>query len=155
MKISAIKANHKNPRRITNQQAERLLKSIEQFPQMMEIRPIVVDDSGTILGGNMRFQALKRSGYKDIPDSWVRRADDLTEQQKREFIIKDNAGFGEWDWDALGNEWDDLPLAEWGVDVPTDWAGPVKDDKPVDLSPQVRQDADSCRCPKCGFEFVP
>ena len=115
MKLSSIHPNPKNPRRITQQNADRLIKSIEQFPEMMALRPIVVDEAGTILGGNMRFLALKRAGYKDLPDEWVKRADQLTEAQKREFVIKDNGSFGEYDWDLLANEWDDLPLADWGM----------------------------------------
>jgi len=118
VKLSEIKPNGKNPRSINNQNAERLAKSIEEFPRMMELRPIVVDDDSVILGGNMRYFALKKLGYKDIPDNWVVKASDLTAAQKREFVIKDNSGFGEWNWDLLANEWDDLPLADWGVDVP-------------------------------------
>jgi DNA modification methylase len=80
-----------------------------------------VDESFTVLGGNMRFEALKANGLKEIPDEWVKRASELTPEQKREFVVKDNAGFGEWDWDALANEWSELPLAEWGVDLPEEW----------------------------------
>ena len=83
----------------------------------MELRPIVIDNNNVILGGNMRFKALKHLGHKDIPDHWVKRADDLTEEQKKEFIIKDNVGFGEHDWDLLANEWDALDLEKWGLDL--------------------------------------
>ena len=119
MKLSAIKSNPRNPRTIRDEKFDRLKKSLESFPQMMELRPIVVDENGVILGGNMRYQALKALGKSEIPDEWVKRADELTEEQKREFIIKDNVGFGAWDWDLIANEWDDLPLADWGLDVPT------------------------------------
>jgi len=121
MKLSLIKRNPKNPRIIKDAQFERLKKSIQEFPEMMVLRPIVVDGEGIVLGGNMRLEAIKALGQKDIPDEWVKRAGELTEAQKEEFIVKDNSGFGEWDWDALANAWDDLPLAEWGVNVPVEW----------------------------------
>lgn len=122
MKLSEIKKNPHNPRIIRDEKFERLKKSIKEFPQMMTLRPIVVDESGVVLGGNMRLEALKALGKREIPDEWVKRADELTPEQKQEFIIKDNAGFGEWDWDLLANEWSDLPLSDWGVDIPEDWA---------------------------------
>jgi len=118
MKLSEIKANPNNPRLIKDAKFEKLCKSIEDFPKMMELRPIIVDNNNVILGGNMRFKALKHLGHKDIPDHWVKRADDLTEEQKKEFIIKDNVGFGEHDWDLLANEWDALDLEEWGLELP-------------------------------------
>ena len=148
MKISAIHQNPKNPRRITQQNAERLIKSIEQLPQMMNLRPIVVDENGVILGGNMRFLALKKAGYKELPDEWVKRTDQLTEAQKREFVIKDNSSFGEWDWDALANEWDDLPLAEYGLDVP-DLSIP-DENKEIDEAAMAETEHE---CPKCGFKW--
>lgn len=123
MKITEIKPNENNPRFIADAKFEKLKKSIESFPQMMALRPIVVDADNVILGGNMRFRALQDLGYKEIPDEWVKKADELTEEQKREFIIKDNSGFGSWDWDALANEWDTEQLSEWGLDMPDDWAG--------------------------------
>jgi len=85
---------------------------------MMELRPIVVDDSGIILGGNMRYKALKELGYKEVPDNWVKTADQLTEDEKKRFIIEDNIPFGEWDWDMLANEWDDSFLFDWGLELP-------------------------------------
>jgi hypothetical protein len=121
VKLSAIKKNPNNPRSIRGEQFERLKKSITEFPQMMALRPIVVDAEGVTLGGNMRLEALKTLGFKEIPDEWVKRADELTEEQKREFVVKDNAGFGDWDWDELANAWSDLPLIEWGLDLPAAW----------------------------------
>lgn len=118
MKVSAIKKNPNNPRILRDEKFKKLCKSIKDFPQMMELRPIVVDEDGVILGGNMRFEALKANGLKEIPDAWVKRAGELTEEQKREFIVKDNVGFGDWDWDALANEWDSGKLTEWGLDLP-------------------------------------
>lgn len=118
MRLTDIKLNPNNPRLVKDDKFKKLCKSLQEFPQMMELRPIVVDANGVILGGNMRYQALKANGMKEIQDEWVKRADELTEEQKREFVIKDNVGFGEWDWDVLANEWDDLPLGDWGLDIP-------------------------------------
>jgi DNA modification methylase len=118
MKLSQIKKNPNNPRVIRDEKFEKLKNSIKSFPQMMSLRPIIVDESGTILGGNMRYEAIKALKMAEIPDEWVKRAEDLTEEEKKEFIVKDNVGFGEWDWDSIANEWDDLPLSDWGLDVP-------------------------------------
>ena len=117
MKLSQIKANPNNPRVLRDEKFQKLKKSIEDFPQMMELRPIVIDENNTILGGNMRFRALQDLGYKEIEDSWVKKANELTEQQKQEFIIKDNFSFGEWNWDDLANEWDFEKLNDWGLDI--------------------------------------
>jgi 16S rRNA G966 N2-methylase RsmD len=126
VKLSQIKKNPDNPRIIRDEKFERLKKSLKDFPQMMALRPIVVDENGMALGGNMRLEALKANGLKEIPEEWVKKASDLTDEQKQEFIIKDNNSFGEYDWDVLANSWSDLPLAEWGVDIPEDWAPTVK-----------------------------
>jgi len=114
VKLSALKLNPDNPRRIGNKEMERLVKSLQEFPDMLSIREIVVDETMTVLGGNMRLLALKKSGAKECTAKIVT---GLTPEQKREFIIKDNSGFGEWDFDLLSG-WDDLPLVEWGVDLP-------------------------------------
>lgn len=118
MKLSEIYSNPDNPRLIKDDRFKKLVKSISEFPKMMELRPIVVDSDGLILGGNMRFKALQELKYKDIPDSWVKRADELTDEEKRRFIIEDNVGFGEWDFDILSNEWDQEKLTEWGIEMP-------------------------------------
>lgn len=118
MKLSEIKTNSKNPRLIKDEKFKKLVKSIQDFPQMMELRPIIVDESNVVLGGNMRLKAIQELKMKDIPDNWVKKASELTEDQKREFIVKDNVGFGEWDWDVLANEWDSEELEEWGLDLP-------------------------------------
>jgi hypothetical protein len=122
MKLSEIKANPNNPRLIKDDKFKKLVKSLESFPEMMEKRPIVcvtdVDGKLYPLGGNMRLKALIELKYKDIPDSWVTMADEWTEEQRREFLIKDNVGFGEWDWDMIANEWDAEQVEEWGLDVP-------------------------------------
>lgn len=117
MKLKEIKKNPDNPRVLKDDKFKKLLKSIEEFPQMMELRPIVVDENNIILGGNMRYEALRHLKKTEIPDSWVKKASELTEEQKREFIIKDNIGFGEWDWDLLANEWDVNNLDDWGLDI--------------------------------------
>jgi len=118
MRLSEIKANPNNPRIIKDEKFKKLKKSIANFPKMMDLRPIVVDANNMVLGGNMRLKALEDLGYKEIPDNWVKRAEDLTEDEKKEFIIKDNVGFGEWEWEILANEWNVDDLEGWGVDVP-------------------------------------
>jgi len=115
VKISLIKSNPNNPRIIKDEKFKKLVESIKAFPKMLELRPIVVNDDMIVLGGNMRLKACKEAGMKTVPTI---KAGDLTEEEQREFIIKDNVGFGEWDWDTLANEWDSEQLAEWGLDVP-------------------------------------
>jgi DNA modification methylase len=117
VKINSIKTNPKNPRLIKDDKFKKLVKSIQEFPQMLELRPIVVDENNIILGGNMRYKACIEAGLKEI---YILKAEDLTEQQKDEFIVKDNVGFGEWDWDILANEWDTDKLTDWGLDLPLD-----------------------------------
>lgn len=133
VKISEIKLNQDNPRRISKQDMDRLVKSLNEFPDMLNIREIVVDETMTILGGNMRYLALKKSGAKAATAKIVT---GLTKEQKREFVIKDNSNFGEYDFDALANGWSDLPLADWGVDLPEDWLGGDKSE-PADAEPQI------------------
>ncbi len=122
MNIKNIKPNPKNPRLIKDDKFNKLVESIRTFPEMMEKRPIVcvTDVDGKIfpLGGNMRFKALQELKYKEIPDNWIQMADEWTEEQRREFVIKDNVGFGEWDWEQLANEWDTEQLEYWGLDIP-------------------------------------
>ncbi len=115
VKISAIKSNPNNPRLIKDDKFHKLVKSIKEFPQMLELRPIVVNDEMVILGGNMRHKACIEAGLKEVT---IVKASELTEEQQKEFIIKDNVGFGEWDWDVLANEWDAESLEEWGLDLP-------------------------------------
>ena len=116
-KISAIKRNPNNPRILKDDKFAKLTQSIKDFPQMLDIRPIVVNDDMVVLGGNMRLKACKEAGLKEVP---VIKVNDLTEEQQREFIIKDNVGFGEWDWDLLANEWDTDLLDDWGLDLGVD-----------------------------------
>ena len=122
MKLSDLKANPKNPRITKDEKFKKLVKSLHEFPEMMAKRPMVcvtdVDGKLFPLGGNMRLKALQELKYKEIPDEWVMLADEWTEEQRNEFIIKDNVGFGEWDWDTLANEWDVEELADWGLELP-------------------------------------
>ena len=114
LKINELKPNESNPRIIKEAKFKKLVQSIKDFPEMLELRPIIVDEDMTILGGNMRYKACVHAGLKEVN---VKIAKGLTEEQKKEFIVKDNVGFGEWDWDSLGNEWDNVKLGEWGMDV--------------------------------------
>ena len=114
VKINKVKGNPSNPRVIKNDKFLKLVKSIQEFPEMLKLRPIVVDEEMVVLGGNMRLKASKAAGLTDV---WVEIAKGLSEEKKKEFIVKDNVGFGEWEWDMLANEWDSVELAEWGLDV--------------------------------------
>jgi DNA modification methylase len=121
VKISEVKPNPKNPRIIKDGKFQKLVKSIQEFPDMLNKRPLIVftdvDNKYVVLGGNMRLKACKEIGLKEIP---IIIADEWTEEQKNEFLIKDNVGFGEWDWDSLANEWDVEKLDDWGLDLPVD-----------------------------------
>jgi DNA modification methylase len=115
VKLSEVKSNPNNPRIIKDDKFGKLVKSIKEFPKMLEIRPIVVNADMIVLGGNMRLKACKEAGLKEVP---VIFAHDLTDEEQKQFIIKDNVGFGEWDWDMIANEWDEVQLQEWGLDIP-------------------------------------
>lgn len=114
VKVKDIKPNPNNPRYIRDEKFEKLKQSIKEFPEMLKLRPVVVDDNMMVLGGNMRLKALTDLGIEEVE---IIKAKDLTDKQKEEFIIKDNVGFGEWDWDMLANEWDNELLTDWGLDV--------------------------------------
>jgi DNA modification methylase len=113
--INAIKSNPNNPRVIRDDKFRKLVKSINEFPEMLELRPIVVNDDMVVLGGNMRLKACKEAGLSEVA---IIKASNLSEAQQAEFIIKDNVGFGEWDWDMLANEYDEQDLKDWGLDLP-------------------------------------
>ena len=115
VKISDVKLNPNNPRLIKDDKFKKLVQSIKDFPEMLNIRPIVVNKDMIILGGNMRYKACKEAGLKEIPIIIT----DLSEDQQREFLIKDNTSGGEWDWEVLANEWDNEELESWGLDIPT------------------------------------
>ena len=120
IKLAELTPHPDNPRKITKKKLEELKQSIRQFEKMMELRPIVFTEAGMIIGGNMRYRALIELGYEEIPASWTKRAEGLTEEEQREFIIKDNIGFGDWDNEALlGESWRGFDLEGWGMPVLT------------------------------------
>jgi len=145
MKVTDIKSNPNNPRIIKDEKFEKLKKSIKEFPKMMALRPMVINEDNIVLGGNMRLKALKELGYTDVPDEWVKRAEYLTDEEARRFIIADNVGFGEHDWDILANEWDTDELADWGLEGfpfnADELEEPIKEDRQIEI------------CDKCGREI--
>lgn len=118
MKLSQLKSNPNNPRVIKDDKFEKLKKSISEFPKMMSLRPIIVDQNNIVLGGNMRLKALQSLGYKEIPDDWVKKASELTDDEKSRFIVSDNIGFGDWEYNILMAQFDVSELSEWGLDIP-------------------------------------
>ena len=141
VKISKVKPNETNPRLIKDSKFTKLVNSIKEFPEMLKLRPIVVNSNMVVLGGNMRLKACKEAGLKDV---WILKADNLTEEQQKEFTIKDNVGFGEWDWDILANTFDTVQLQDWGMDV---WTGAqeeelfgVSENEDVEFTPKATDD---------------
>jgi len=114
VKITEINSNPENPRVIKDYKFKKLIKSIKEFPEMLKLRPIVVNEDNIVLGGNMRLKACMEAGIKEVYIHKVK----LSEQKQKQFIIKDNSSFGEWDWDILANEWDVEELKAWGLDIP-------------------------------------
>ena len=139
MLINEIKPNPNNPRIIKDHKFKQLVKSIQDFPQMLELRPIVIDENNMVLGGNMRLKACIEAGLTDVP---VIHANNLSEEQKKEFIVKDNVGYGEWEWDALANEWNIEDLDNWGLDIPAFANNDI--DQPKDNA------VGGTTCPNCG-----
>jgi ParB-like chromosome segregation protein Spo0J len=139
MLITEIKSNPNNPRLIKDNKFKQLVKSIQDFPQMLELRPIVIDENNMVLGGNMRLKACLEAGLTDVP---VIHANNLSEAQKKEFIIKDNISFGEHDWDALANEWNIIELDEWGLDIPAFANNDIEEPKDNAVGGKS--------CPNCG-----
>tara|TARA_X000000950_G_scaffold282997_1_gene382910 strand:+ start:645 stop:1835 length:1191 start_codon:yes stop_codon:yes gene_type:complete len=135
--IGKIKKNPDNPRIIKDVKFKKLVQSIKDFPAMLEKRPIVVDENMVVLGGNMRLKACKEAGLKEV---WIDQAKDWTEEQKREFIIKDNSGYGEWDWDILANEWDVKQLNDWALDLP-----PMFDEAEVEAEEDYYEEPDNLK----------
>jgi len=138
MNINLIRANPNNPRICKDHKFKQLVKSIQDFPQMLELRPIVIDENNMVLGGNMRLKACLEAGLTDVP---VIHANNLSEAQKKEFIVKDNVRYGEWEWDALANEWNIEDLDNWGLDIPA-------------FANDIEQPKDNAKggatCPNCG-----
>jgi len=149
MKIKDIHINPKNPRYIKDDRFQLLVKNIKEFPKMMKLRPIIIDDTGMILGGNMRYLALKELDYKEIPEGWVVKASELSEEEKEKFKILDNVPFGNWDFDILANEWDLGKLQDWGVELPEiDNMDQEIKEKEVDENIETENE-----CPKCGYKW--
>ncbi len=152
MKLSNIKLNPNNPRRIDKDKLNKLVKSVKDFPKMMSLRPIVVDKDNVILGGNMRYRALIELGYKEIPDEWIKKADDLTDEERRRFIVEDNVGFGDWDWDVLSSGYEKEELEEWGMDV--DKWGDIDFDNINSTEDREKQFKEQVvTCPHCNKSF--
>lgn len=118
MKLKDIKPNPNNPRVLRDEKFQKLKQSITEFPKMLSLRPMVIDENNVVLGGNMRLRALQELGFTDIDEAWVKRSSDLTEDEKKRFIIADNVAFGEWDWDTLANDWEVVDLEAWGLEIP-------------------------------------
>ena len=137
VKISEIKSNPNNPRIIKDDKFKKLVESIKDFPEMANVRPIVVNTDMIVLGGNMRLKAMKEVGWKEAPIQIV----DWDEQKQKEFIVKDNVGFGEWDWDDLANNWNVEELTEWGLDIPNFELGKIEaGDDGFDMPEEVKTD---------------
>jgi DNA modification methylase len=137
VKISEVKSNPNNPRQIKDDKFAKLVQSIKDFPEMLDIRPIVVNADMVVLGGNMRFKACKEAGLKEVP---IIVAENLTDEQQKEFIIKDNVSGGEWDWDMLANEWEVEQLDAWGLDIP------------INLEVELEAEEDDFEVPEGGIE---
>ena len=137
--IGKVKPNKDNPRIIKDEKFVKLVKSIKDFPQMLEIRPIVVNDEMIVLGGNMRLKACKEAGLKKVH---IIKAENLSEEQQKEFIVKDNVGFGEWDWDQITKEWNEEKLEEWGLDV---WVAPEEEEE-EDIEPKKESTNLTIKC---------
>ena len=141
VKITEVISNPNNPRLIKDDKFKKLVKSIQDFPDMLNVRPIVVNKDMVVLGGNMRLKAIKEAGIKEINVDIV----DWNEQQQKEFIVKDNVGYGEWDWDDLANNWDEQLLTDWGLDLPNFTNNDIKE----------KQDnvTNVLTCPNCGVSL--
>jgi hypothetical protein len=147
VKLSDLKANKKNPRNITEANLAKLKESIQNFPQMMALRPIIINKRGTILGGNMRHKALTALGWKEIPDDWVKTAEELTPDDEKRFIIEDNLAFGEWDMSMLNEDWDTNLLSEWGLETIKPFDGDIDSFFDTESEPKA---AKEIICPHCG-----
>jgi len=136
VEIDTVKLNEENPRILKDDKFKKLVTSIKNFPKMLQLRPIVVNADMVVLGGNMRLQACKKAGLKEVT---ILKAEHLTEEEQKEFIIKDNVGFGEWDWDMIANEWDSEKVDEWGLDVPLFDLDNDKEKEYDDLSDNLKE----------------
>ena len=134
MKLSQIKANPNNPRTIKDDKFFKLVQSLKDLPEMAKVRPVVVNQDMVVLGGNMRLKAMQEVGLQVIPITIV----DWDEDKQRQFIIKDNVGYGEWDFDMLANEWDIAELNDWGLDLPNNLLKDIDD-----LGEEINTDSDT------------
>ena len=141
VKITEVISNPNNPRLIKDDKFKKLVKSIQDFPDMLNVRPIVVNKDMVVLGGNMRLKAIKEAGIKEINVDIV----DWDEQQQKEFIVKDNVGYGEWDWDDLANNWDVEELNDWGLDIPNFTNNDIKEKQDNTINVLT--------CPNCGVSL--
>jgi len=145
--IQEVRPNENNPRFIKDYKFKKLVKSIKEFPEMLKLRPIVVNKDMVVLGGNMRLKACKEAGLNEV---WILIADELTTDQEREFIVKDNVGFGEWDWDVLANDWNGQQVDDWGLTVV-----PFEDSLEEVLEKQIaKQDKETNTCEVCGKNVI-
>jgi hypothetical protein len=155
VKTSQIKNNPKNPRILRDDKFLKLKKSIQEFPEMLEKRPLVcftdVDGKYVVLGGNMRLKAIKDLGIEEVE---ITLADEWTEEQKNQFIIKDNIGYGDWDWDILANEWDSELLSDWGLDVISSSDEDIDFDNINSTEEREKQfETHLVTCPSCETKF--
>lgn len=134
--IKKLKPNPNNPRIIKDEKFKKLVQSLKELPEMAKVRPIVVNQDMIVLGGNMRLKAMQEAGWKKAPVEVV----DWDEEKQRQFIIKDNVGFGEWDWEQLANQWDSEQLSEWGLDLPPMEIQELEAEEPDDLSDKIKSE---------------
>lgn len=158
IKLSNFKLNENNPRKITDEAFDKLCESIKRDPMFMELRPIIVDKNNIVIGGNQRYRACMKLGKKEVPSSWIRMAADLTPEQRKRFIVMDNAPdgvAGYWDFDMLKTEWGLPDLSEMGFDkLLTEFTGEVIDLQETLSTQSNNDDVVLHKCPKCGFSFV-
>ena len=158
IKLNTLKPNDRNPRKISDDALAKLCESIQRDPQFMELRPIIVDEDNVILGGNQRYAACLKLGKKEVPASWVKTASGLTPEQRKRFVVVDNAPegmAGEWDIDILAADWELPELGELGFEkLLAELTEAGETGSPVDLSDPMREppSARMVKCPKCGFE---
>jgi ParB-like chromosome segregation protein Spo0J len=146
VKISEPKPNEQNPRYINKANFKKLVNSLKEFPKMLEVRPLVVDENMIVLGGNMRLKALTEAGFKEV---LVHQITDWTDDEKNQFIIKDNASFGSWDWEILANEWNMQKIVDWGVDLPKEMFADDEDPVKENMQDEIPQEI----CPTCGSKM--
>lgn len=151
IKLSSIKLNPDNPRKISRKKLDQLVQSISEFTAMLYLRPIVVDENNMILGGNQRYLALKALKYKDVPEDWIKKADNLTEEEKKRFVIADNVNFGEWDIELLQMQFDTEALENWGIDTIDFEIETNAENEPK--QPKIKQDSAFITCPHCGEQI--